>query len=55
MLTSDALLASLNARQQYADYMVSQICFDPLRTIEWLRGVRTDGVTLPLYVGIARP
>lgn len=55
MLTSDALLASLKARQRYADYMVSQICFDPLRTLDWLRGVRTHGVTLPLYVGLAAP
>lgn len=55
MLTSDALLASLIARQQYATYMVSQICFDPAQTIKWLRGVRMHGVMLPLYVGIAAP
>ena len=53
MLTDDDLLAALRAKQRYADYMVTQICFDPARTIEWLRAARMHGVDLPVYVGIA--
>ncbi len=55
MLGEDALFAALDAKQRYATYMVSQICFDPAGTLEWLRGVRMRGVALPLYVGIAGP
>lgn len=55
MLAEDALFAALDSKQRYATYMVSQICFDPARTLEWLRAVRMRGVALPLYVGIAGP
>ena len=55
ILTEDALLAALASKQRYADYMVTQICFDPTRTIEWLREVRLQSVDLPVYVGIAGP
>ncbi len=55
MLAEDALFAALDSKQRYAAYMVSQIRFDPARTLEWLRAVRMRGVALPLYVGIAGP
>ncbi len=55
MLGEDELFAALDAKQRYATYMVSQICFDPAGTLEWLRAVRMRGVALPLYVGIAGP
>lgn len=55
MLNEDALLAALSAKQRYADYMVTQICFDPARTVEWVRAVRMQGAELPVYVGIAGP
>ena len=50
-----ALLAALRRKQQHADYMVSQLCFDPAALIGWLRDVRGRGVTLPLRIGLAAP
>jgi methylenetetrahydrofolate reductase (NADPH) len=40
---------------QYADYMVSQLCFDATTFTNWLRKVRADGIVLPVRIGIAAP
>lgn len=53
---SDAALAeALAAKQPYAAYMVSQLCFNPDVLVAWLRRVRAAGVTLPLHLGLAAP
>ena len=53
---SDAALAGvLRAKQPYAAYMVSQLCFNPEVLVSWLRRVRGDGITLPLRIGLAAP
>jgi methylenetetrahydrofolate reductase (NADPH) len=53
---SDAALAeALIAKQPYAAYMVSQLCFSPGVLVAWLRRVRAAGVTLPLHLGLAAP
>jgi methylenetetrahydrofolate reductase (NADPH) len=53
---SDAALAeALSAKQSYAAYMVSQMCFSPDVLVSWLRQVRSAGVTLPLHLGLAAP
>ena len=53
---SDAALAeSLTAKQPYAAYMVSQLCFSPDVLVAWLRRIRKEGVTLPLHLGLAAP
>jgi methylenetetrahydrofolate reductase (NADPH) len=53
---SDAALAeALSAKQSYAAYMVSQMCFNPDVLVKWLRQVRSVGITLPLHLGLAAP
>ena len=53
---SDAALAeALTAKQPYAAYMVSQLCFSADALVTWLQGVRAAGVTLPLHLGLAAP
>jgi methylenetetrahydrofolate reductase (NADPH) len=53
---SDAALAeALRAKQPYAAYMVSQLCFNPEVLVSWLRRVRGEGITLPLHLGLAAP
>jgi methylenetetrahydrofolate reductase (NADPH) len=53
---SDAALAeALRAKQPYAAYMVSQLCFNPEVLVSWLRRVRENGITLPLRIGLAAP
>lgn len=51
----DALLSALRAKQQHADYMVSQLCFDSAALVGWLGRVRAHDITLPLHVGLAAP
>lgn len=54
-IPDEALMEFLLAKQELADYMVSQLCFDPGALAGWLRSVRAAGVTLPLNVGLAAP
>jgi methylenetetrahydrofolate reductase (NADPH) len=49
------LLDALHRKQQYADYMVSQLCFDATTFTNWLRKVRADGIVLPVRIGVAAP
>jgi methylenetetrahydrofolate reductase (NADPH) len=53
MATPEELLDALRAKQSRATYVVSQLCFDAGTILSWVRELRRDGVTLPVYVGIA--
>jgi len=49
----DALLdQALDEKSPFADYMVTQICFDPTTIRQWLTRIRARGITLPVYIGI---
>jgi methylenetetrahydrofolate reductase (NADPH) len=54
-ISEDVLFDALLRKQQYADYMVSQLCFDASAMAGWLRFARDRGVTLPLRIGVAAP
>jgi methylenetetrahydrofolate reductase (NADPH) len=54
-ITGDVLLSELRRKQRFADYMVSQLCFDAATLVGWLRRTRDAGITLPLRIGIAAP
>lgn len=45
-------LGLLNDKQQYANYLVTQMCFDPDVLIKWLQGIRRAGVSLPAWLGL---
>ena len=45
-------LRYLKAKQPYASYMITQMCFDPEVIVEWLRRVRAEGVDLPVHLGV---
>jgi methylenetetrahydrofolate reductase (NADPH) len=47
-----SLLRFLKEKQPFAAYMVTQMCFDPEVIVEWLRGVRDEGVELPVHIGV---
>jgi methylenetetrahydrofolate reductase (NADPH) len=52
-LVDDAeLLRLLKEKQAYANYLVTQMCFDPDVMISWLRTIRQAGVTLPAWLGL---
>jgi methylenetetrahydrofolate reductase (NADPH) len=46
------LLRLLLAKQQFASYLVTQMCFDPQILIGWLRDIRKAGVVLPAWIGL---
>lgn len=50
-----SLMSALLRKQRYADYMVSQLCFDANELSGWLSRARGAGVTLPLRIGLAAP
>ncbi|CAN5172449.1 methylenetetrahydrofolate reductase [soil metagenome] len=48
----DVLSEVLCAKQAFATYLVTQMCFDAPPIIEWLEGARRQGVWLPAYIGL---
>jgi methylenetetrahydrofolate reductase (NADPH) len=52
-LIDDAtLLSALSHKDGQADYMTTQMCFDPAALLRWLASVREAGIGLPAYVGV---
>jgi methylenetetrahydrofolate reductase (NADPH) len=50
---SDAdLQEALRAKSRYADYLATQMCFDADALRAWVSGLRAEGITLPVYIGI---
>jgi methylenetetrahydrofolate reductase (NADPH) len=47
----DVLVAALKEKQPYADYMATQLCFDPARISAWIKHMRAEDVTLPMHLG----
>jgi methylenetetrahydrofolate reductase (NADPH) len=47
-----ALDDALARKAPLADYIVSQLCFDPEALLRWLERTRAAGIGLPLYAGI---
>ena len=43
---------ALAEKQRHADYIATQLCFDPARILSWARGIRAAGVTLPISLGV---
>jgi methylenetetrahydrofolate reductase (NADPH) len=52
-LIDDGTLADvLHEKSALADYVTTQLCFDPEAVLAWLRDTRERGVTLPVLVGL---
>ena len=49
------LAAVLAEKARLADYLVTQLCFDPKALLGWIDGLRAGGIALPLYVGAVGP
>ena len=52
LVDMDELLRLLMEKQQYANYLVTQMCFDSTVMVDWLRAIRRAGVTLPAWLGL---
>jgi methylenetetrahydrofolate reductase (NADPH) len=52
LIAPAVLRADLLEKGHLADYMTTQMCFDPNVLLTWLREMRSAGVSLPAYVGV---
>src|SRR5699024_7539719 len=43
----------LRAKAEHASYAVTQMCFEAAPLLQWVRGLREEGLTLPVRPGIA--
>ena len=51
-LEEEELIEAMDKKAPYATYIVTQLCFDPDKIIEWTDEIRDRGVELPVEVGI---
>jgi methylenetetrahydrofolate reductase (NADPH) len=50
--TARHLLREIAAKQSYANYFVTQMCFDASVLAGWLRLVRSRGITMTAWIGL---
>jgi methylenetetrahydrofolate reductase (NADPH) len=46
------LLEALHAKAPFADYVTTQLCFDPAAISSWIAARRAEGFALPVHVGV---
>jgi methylenetetrahydrofolate reductase (NADPH) len=51
-ISDEALQEALRAKSRHADYLATQMCFDADALRAWVSGLRAQGITLPVYIGI---
>lgn len=51
-LSDTTIRDALQKKQEYATYVVTQICFDSHAIQEWIQSIREQGVTLDVLVGV---
>ncbi|WP_318570823.1 methylenetetrahydrofolate reductase [Salinigranum marinum] len=48
----ETMAEAMEKKAPYADYIVTQICYNPDAVIEWIEEIRARGIELPVEVGI---
>ena len=51
-ISDDATIRAMFEKEEFATYIVSQICFDPQVTAAWVAAVWERGTRLPIHVGL---
>ena len=54
-ISDDATIKAMFAKEEFATYIVSQICFDPEVTAAWMAAVWNRGTKLPIHIGLPGP
>lgn len=52
MIGDQELMRFLKVKQEFATYLVTQMCFDPDILVNWLKDIRKAGITLPAWIGL---
>jgi methylenetetrahydrofolate reductase (NADPH) len=50
-ITDEALEQALAHKSRFADYVATQMCFDPDALLAWISRHRENGMTLPVLIG----
>jgi methylenetetrahydrofolate reductase (NADPH) len=51
-IADEPLLEALREKAAYASYMTTQLCFDPVAIGSWLAVRRSEGISLPVHLGV---
>lgn len=51
-ISGDLLREALISKRRFATFITTQMCFDVAAIETWIQGIRSDGVDLPIEVGI---
>lgn len=52
LISEEHLREALLAKVPHATYIVTQMCFNPQATVDWVRAIRSAGVDLPVRIGV---
>jgi methylenetetrahydrofolate reductase (NADPH) len=52
LIDEEVLFAAFERKAALADYVTTQMCFDPDALIGWIRGLRERGIELPVLIGM---
>jgi methylenetetrahydrofolate reductase (NADPH) len=54
-IADHATVKAMFEKEEFATYIVSQICFEPQTTAAWMRAVWERGTRLPIHIGLPGP
>jgi methylenetetrahydrofolate reductase (NADH) len=52
-IPDEQLMIAMMDKLPYASYVATQLCFDPATIERWISTIRTRGISLPIYLGVA--
>lgn len=52
LVSDQELMRFLKEKQPFADFLVTQMCFDPQTLSTWLTEIRREGIHLPVWIGL---
>jgi len=52
LVSQEVLLEQLFKKQEFSNYLVTQMCFDAKIISNWIKEIRDYGITLPIWLGL---
>ncbi len=52
LISDETTIQAMFEKAEFATYIVSQLCFDPQVTVDWVEAVWERGTRLPIHVGL---
>lgn len=51
-VSNEVLIEELRKKQEFSNYLVTQMCFDAEIIGNWVRKIREEGISLPVWLGL---